>query len=79
MGLVFAQLYTPDGTCHGLHCFVTPLRDPATLITFPGITIAKMGHKIGLNGIDNGCVIMLTRYKFVSIIVRCCCYLNTLS
>ncbi|MPC20402.1 Peroxisomal acyl-coenzyme A oxidase 3 [Portunus trituberculatus] len=53
-GLVFAQLYTPDGVCHGLHCFIVPLRDPHTLQTYPGITIVDMGHKIGLNGIDNG-------------------------
>lgn len=53
-GLVFAQLYTPDGICHGLHSFVVPLRDPHTLKTYPGVTIADMGHKIGLNGIDNG-------------------------
>lgn len=53
-GLVFAQLYTPDGVCHGLHCFVVPVRDPRTLLPYPGITIADMGHKIGLNGVDNG-------------------------
>lgn len=60
-GLVFAQLYTPDGACHGLHCFIVPLRDPRTLQTFPGITIMDMGHKIGLNGIDNG-VMMFDHY-----------------
>ncbi|KAK3883082.1 hypothetical protein Pcinc_012576 [Petrolisthes cinctipes] len=61
-GLVFAQLYTPDNTCHGLHCFVVPLRNPATLQVFPGITIADMGHKLGLNGIDNG-VMMFDQYS----------------
>ncbi|XP_076060527.1 peroxisomal acyl-coenzyme A oxidase 3-like isoform X2 [Oratosquilla oratoria] len=60
-GLVFAQLFTPDGTCHGLHCFVVPIRDPQTLSTYPGITIADMGHKLGLNGIDNG-VMMFEKY-----------------
>ncbi|KAG0701614.1 Peroxisomal acyl-coenzyme A oxidase 3 [Chionoecetes opilio] len=53
-GLVFAQLYTPDGTCHGLHCLIVPLRDPRTLNTFPGVTVVDMGPKIGLNGVDNG-------------------------
>ncbi|XP_018014584.1 peroxisomal acyl-coenzyme A oxidase 3 [Hyalella azteca] len=61
-GLVFAQLYTADGACHGLHCFVVPLRDPATLKTFPGVTIANMGRKHGLNGVDNG-VMLLDHYR----------------
>ena len=25
--VVYAQLYTPDGTCHGLHSFVVQVRD----------------------------------------------------
>ncbi|KAF2358453.1 Acyl-CoA dehydrogenase/oxidase N-terminal and middle domain [Trinorchestia longiramus] len=61
-GLVFAQLYTPDGECHGLHCFVVPLRDPSTLLTYLGVTIADMGLKIGLNGVDNG-VMMFDHYR----------------
>ncbi|KAB7498584.1 Peroxisomal acyl-coenzyme A oxidase 3 [Armadillidium nasatum] len=60
--LVFAQLYTPDGVCHGLHNFVTPVRDPQTLQPYPGVTIFDMGAKIGLNGMDNG-VIMFNHYK----------------
>lgn len=26
--VVFAQLYTPDGVCHGLHSFIVPVRPP---------------------------------------------------
>ena len=52
--LVFAQLYTPDEQCHGLHTFFVPIRNPHTFLPYPGVTIMDMGHKIGLNGVDNG-------------------------
>ncbi len=52
--VLFAQLYTPDGTCHGLHTFVVQLRDMDTYMPLQGITIGDMGKKLGLNGIDNG-------------------------
>lgn len=51
---VFAQLYTRDGVCHGLHGFFVPLRDPNTMMAYPGVVIGDMGEKLGLNGIDNG-------------------------
>ncbi|KAK7867136.1 hypothetical protein R5R35_005852 [Gryllus longicercus] len=51
---VFAQLITPDGENQGLHGFFVPLRDPRTMLTFPGVTIGDMGEKLGLNGMDNG-------------------------
>ena len=53
---MFAKLYLPSGDCCGLHCFFIPIRDPETLLTYPGITVIDMGHKLGLNGVDNGYV-----------------------
>lgn len=52
--VIYAQLITSDGVQHGLHAFFVPLRDPSTMLSYPGVTIGDMGEKIGLNGIDNG-------------------------
>lgn len=54
--LLFAQLWS-NGECHGLHGFIVPLRDPDTLIPYPGITVGDIGEKAGLHGIDNGYMI----------------------
>jgi acyl-CoA oxidase len=51
---VYAQLYTPDGQCHGLHIFVVPIRDMRTMQLLPGVIAGDMGPKAGQNGIDNG-------------------------
>ncbi|KAF4530545.1 hypothetical protein B566_EDAN016998 [Ephemera danica] len=55
--VVFAKLITHDGSDHGLHTFVVPIRNPCTMLPFPGVLIGDLGEKIGLNGVDNGFVI----------------------
>jgi acyl-CoA oxidase len=52
MAAVFAQLIT-DGDTHGVHCFLVPIRDDAG-DPMPGVRIEDCGHKMGLNGVDNG-------------------------
>lgn len=61
-GVVYARLITPDKKDHGLHAFVVPIRDPATLQPFAGVIVGDMGEKISLNGVDNGFV-LFNRYK----------------
>ncbi|KAK3120489.1 hypothetical protein QOZ80_9AG0688550 [Eleusine coracana subsp. coracana] len=57
---VFARLILPlqgkAGTPAdmGIHAFIVPIRDLETHAVLPGIEINDCGHKIGLNGVDNG-------------------------
>jgi acyl-CoA oxidase len=53
---VFCQLIVDDGhedPGRGVHCVVVPIRDEGG-DPLPGVTIADCGHKLGLNGVDNG-------------------------
>lgn len=52
VAVVFAQLQVA-GEEHGVHALVVPLRDEAGA-TLPGVRIEDDGHKMGLNGVDNG-------------------------
>lgn len=49
--VVFAQLEC-DGV-HGVHAFYVPVRDAEGGL-LPGVSIEDCGHKMGLNGVDNG-------------------------
>ena len=54
MATVFAKLIIDDHD-YGVNAFVVPLRDPNGT-TLNGITIGDCGHKMGLNGVDNGTI-----------------------
>ncbi|KAL5730573.1 acyl-CoA oxidase [Ranunculus cassubicifolius] len=50
--IVFSQLNI-NGSNQGVHAFIAQIRDADGNIS-PNIRIADCGHKIGLNGVDNG-------------------------
>jgi len=54
MAAVFGQLEV-DGTRHGVHVILVPLRDDDGR-DLPGITTGDHGHKGGLVGVDNGTI-----------------------
>ncbi|MDA8019852.1 MAG: acyl-CoA dehydrogenase family protein [Thermoanaerobaculia bacterium] len=52
LAVVFAQLLVGDEE-HGVHAFLVPIRDEEG-VPVPGVSITDCGHKMGLNGVDNG-------------------------
>lgn len=52
MATVFAQLEVA-GERHGVHAFLVNIRDESGA-TLAGVRAADSGHKMGLNGVDNG-------------------------
>ncbi|MGH3356858.1 MAG: acyl-CoA dehydrogenase [Nocardioidaceae bacterium] len=52
VAVVFAQLHV-GGTGHGVHALLVPIRDDDGA-SLPGVRIEDCGHKLGLNGVDNG-------------------------
>ncbi len=54
MATVFAKLIIDDHD-YGVNAFVVPLRD-ANGTVLKGIAIGDCGHKMGLNGVDNGTI-----------------------
>lgn len=52
--VVMSQMYLNglDGQCEGIHGILVPIRDKE-LNQLPGVEIHDMGHKMGLNGVDN--------------------------
>lgn len=56
---VFAKLMLPTHDTKGVsdmgvHAFIVPIRDMKTNKPLPGVQIHDCGHKVGLNGVDNG-------------------------
>ncbi|KAL0396592.1 UNVERIFIED_CONTAM: Acyl-coenzyme A oxidase 2, peroxisomal [Sesamum calycinum] len=56
---VFAKLMLPTHDTKGVadmgvHAFIVPIRDMKTHKPLPGVEIHDCGHKVGLNGVDNG-------------------------
>ena len=52
MATVFAQL-SVGGQDHGVHAVLVPIRDEKGE-ALPGVRLGDCGHKLGLNGVDNG-------------------------
>ncbi len=52
MATVFAQLRVGEHD-HGVHAFIVPLRNADGTVV-PNVRIEDCGHKVGLNGVDNG-------------------------
>ncbi len=55
MAAVFAQLIVGDEE-RGVHCLLVPIRDEKGR-PCEGVELSDCGHKIGLNGVDNGRIV----------------------
>lgn len=56
LAVVFAQLHI-GGESQGVHAFIVPIRvrdGAGELVPAPGVRIEDCGHKMGLQGVDNG-------------------------
>lgn len=51
--IVMAQMYS-KGVCHGIQPFIVQLRDEETHMPMTGIKIGEIGHKLGMNTVNNG-------------------------
>ena len=60
--IVFAQLFTPDGECHGLHMFFVQLRGP-DLVPLPGLELGDVGRLAG----ENDCTVGYLRFDHLRI------------
>ncbi|WP_294821092.1 acyl-CoA dehydrogenase [uncultured Flavobacterium sp.] len=54
MATVFAKLVI-DGKDYGVNAFIVPIRNKEKQ-AMPGVAIEDCGHKMGLNGVDNGII-----------------------
>lgn len=54
LATVFAKLII-DGTDYGVNAFLVPIRNGKGQL-MPGVTVKDCGHKLGLNGVDNGVI-----------------------
>lgn len=53
---------------HGVHAFIAQIRDADGNIC-PNVRIADCGHKIGLNGVDNGRIWYVLKFLQVFIFI----------
>lgn len=51
--VVFAHLIINEKE-YGIHAFIVRIRDDKNHKVTPGVRVEDMGHKMGLNGVDNG-------------------------
>jgi len=52
--VVMARLFDGRGVDRGPHAFIVQLRDMASHLPLPGVTVGDIGPKFGFGGVDNG-------------------------